>query len=330
MRRIIALHERILRTLDGRIAAPLPASRELEEYGGLLFETLFPPEVRRLYDGARARANGRRLDVVFTSTLDWVADKPWELAYDASRHAFLAAEEVNFVRDVFTAVPEERPAPRRGPLEVLLASAEPRGLAHLSARKEARLVAQGLAPLASAGLVRLEELPHATPERLQAALQRRRPDVLHFVGHGVYKERARTGALVLESANGGAHEVAADALRRLIAGRGLRLVFLNACETARGGRVDFNRGVAPALAAGGVPAVLANQYSVLDTAATAFAASFYESLALGRSIGDAAREGRIAVGALGGESIGWATPVLFARDPSAVLCAPPRRGGRGR
>jgi hypothetical protein len=330
MRRIIALHERIVRTLDGRIAAPLPASRELEEYGGLLFETLFPPDVRRLYDGARARANGRRLDVVFTSTLDWVADKPWELAYDPARGAFLAAEEVNFVRDVFTAVPEERSTPRRGPLEVLLASAEPRGLARLSARKESRLVTEALAPLGSAGLVRLEELPHATPERLHSALQKRRPDVLHFVGHGVYKERTRTGALVLESVGGGAHEVPADALRRLLAGRGLRLVFLNACETARGGRVDFNRGVAPALAAGGVPAVLANQYSVLDTAATAFAGRFYESLALGRSIGDAAREARIAVGALGGESIGWATPVLFARDPSAVLCAPPRRGGHGR
>ena len=44
--------------------------------------------------------------------------------------------------------------------------------------------------------------------------------------------------------------------------RGLRLVFLNACETGRGGRVDWNRGVAPALVAAGLPAVVANQYAV--------------------------------------------------------------------
>src|SRR5262249_56675980 len=109
MRRIIALHERILRTFDGRLAAPLPSDKELVECGTLLFETHFPSDVKRLYDEARALSNGRRLDVVFTSSLDWVADKPWELVYDARRRSFLAAEDVNFVRGVFTAVRAEGP-----------------------------------------------------------------------------------------------------------------------------------------------------------------------------------------------------------------------------
>jgi hypothetical protein len=85
--------------------------------------------------------------------------------------------------------------------------------------------------------------------------------------------------------------------------------------------VDFHRGVAPALVAGGLPAVLANQYKVLDSAALAFAGHFYWSLANGHTLGDAAREARVAVRCAGPpETIDWAVPVLFARDPRAVLC----------
>ena len=49
------------------------------------------------------------------------------------------------------------------------------------------------------------------------------------------------------------------------------------------------------LVAGGVPAVLANQFKVLDPSALAFAQHFYWALANGRTIGDAAREARVAV-----------------------------------
>ncbi len=97
-------------------------------------------------------------------------------------------------------------------------------------------------------------------------------------------------------------------------------MFLNACETGQGGTADFNRGVAPALVAAGVPAVVANQYSVLDVSATAFARHFYWALALGRTIGDAAREARVAVNySISGEAIDWAVPVVFARNPADRL-----------
>ena len=103
-------------------------------------------------------------------------------------------------------------------------------------------------------------------------------------------------------------------------GRGLRLVFLNACETGRGGRVEWNRGLAPALVAAGIPAVVANQYAVEDAAATAFARELYAQLAAGSALGDAAREARVAVGREHGTgSLGWAVPVVFARDPREPL-----------
>ena len=97
-------------------------------------------------------------------------------------------------------------------------------------------------------------------------------------------------------------------------------MFLNACLSARGATADYNKGVAPGLVADGVPAVVANQYSVLDRSATRFSQHFYWCLAQGLSLGDAAREARIALSYSGGGLIGWGVPVLFARDPDAILC----------
>jgi hypothetical protein len=118
-------------------------------------------------------------------------------------------------------------------------------------------------------------------------------------------------------------ELDSDTLRQIVCRRGIRLICLNACETGRGGRDDFSRGVAQALIAGGVPAVVANQYAVLDVSATAFTRHFYWALALGQSIGDAAREARVAVNySISGEAIDWAVPVVFARNPAQRLCIP--------
>jgi CHAT domain-containing protein len=150
-------------------------------------------------------------------------------------------------------------------------------------------------------------------------------DVLHFVGHGAFDEKEKTGVLFLVDSRGRSLGVDTDRVLRLVAGRGLKLVVLNACETGRGSRTDFLRGVAPALLAGGVPAVLANQYKVLDSSATAFTRHFYWALAKGHSLGAAAREARVAVSyAKGAEPMDWAVPVLYARDTSLVFCRPAR------
>jgi CHAT domain-containing protein len=145
------------------------------------------------------------------------------------------------------------------------------------------------------------------------------------VGHGAFDEKEKTGALFLVDARGRSLAVDTDRVLRLLAGRGLKLVVLNACETGRGSRTDFLRGVAPALLAGGVPAVLANQYKVLDSSATAFARHLYWALAKGQSLGEAAREARVAVSyAKGAEPMDWAVPVLYARDTSLVFRRPAR------
>jgi hypothetical protein len=323
---IIAAQKRIQGYIDGDPKFPtLPDERDLQRFGAALFKTLFSGQVRRLYDAARSEQTSQRLNLIFTSDIDWIADQAWEFIYDPDRRNFLALEEVNFTRNVLTAIPADRLPERTGVMRILVVVAQPLGLGKLSVEEEADVIRSGFRRLLDAKLAGIELLLDATPELLHRTLEAATAqfDILHFIGHGEYRAKEGRGFLIFENQEGGVHELDSTTLRQIVCRRGIRLVCLNACETGRGGREDFSRGVAQALVAGGVPAVVANQYPVLDVSATAFSRHFYWALALGQSIGDAAREARVAVNySISGEAIDWAVPVVFARNPAQRLCVP--------
>jgi hypothetical protein len=322
--RIIEMNKRIKKYVRGDPdAEPIPRGVELIDHGRDLFDALFIGRVRRLYDAARAELKDRRLDVVFTSTVGWVADKPWEFAYDPSRRTYICLEDINFIRNTLTAIPADAIDPRLDPLRILVVAAQPIGSVTLSQQEEVEVILRGFQPLIDARLASVEVLTHATPgllhERLEAS-EGNPYDILHFIGHGGFD--GTTGTLLFEDSNGKSDPIDAAVFRQIIKNRKIRLVFLNACETGTGnqGATGFTAGVAPYLMAGGVPAVVANQFMVLDPSATAFAQHFYWSLAQGRCLGDAAREARVGVNySVTGEAIDWAVPVVFSRNPGDRL-----------
>jgi hypothetical protein len=320
---IIGVHERI-QNYTNRDSGSLPDDDEMIAFGSDLFETLFQGDVRRLYDEARARQNGRKLDFVFTSMVPWIAEKPWEFAYDRSRRSFLATEDVHFVRNVLTAIPADLIPPRDGPLRILVASAQPAGFGRLSITQEEEVIRRSFDPLIAANLVDVVPLARATPSMIHEYLSTGQFSIVHFIGHGEFDDKAQQGSLVFENAEGGKFQLGERSVREIFCQRGVKLVFLNACQSGAGGRADFNKGVAQSLVSHGLPALVANQYSVLDSSATQFARHFYGALAQGMSVGKAAREARIAVNySLQGDTIDWAVPVVYARDPNMVLCVPP-------
>ncbi|EHR69473.1 hypothetical protein BurJ1DRAFT_0591 [Burkholderiales bacterium JOSHI_001] len=321
--KIIGTHERI-KAYTNRERGTLPSDAEMMAFGHELFETLFQGEVRRLYDEARSRQQGRKLDVVLTSMISWIAEKPWEFAYDRTRRSFLATEEVHFVRNALAAVPADIVPRRRGPLRILVAAAQPLGFGLLSVAQEEEVVRRGFEALISDGLAVVQTLQRATPSAILGCVSTTQFDIVHFIGHGAFDDVTGVGSLVFEDGNGGSLEVPERSLREIFCGRGISLVFLNACQTGSGGKADFNKGVAQSLVSHGLPALVANQYSVLDSSATAFAQHFYWALAQGLGVGPAARDARIAVNcSMQGDIIDWAVPVVYARDPSMTLCDPP-------
>ena len=338
-KKIIDLHERIGLCLDSKPdktgkVPELPDGAELRTFGTLLFKTLFTGGVRRLYDLARTDQRSTPLNLVFTCEIPWVASKPWEFAYDPDRRKFLATEEIHFVRNVFTAVPAQTIA-RRARLRMLVVEAQPAGTAPLAIADEEERIRHRFQPLLDAGLIEIEVLAHVTAELLHewifaSWIERRPYDIVHFIGHGEFARQQDDdegqGQLLFHATDGGTQRVNIQTLREILCNRGIQIVFLNACETARDSRGQLNRGVGQALMEGGLPAVVANQYSVLDPSAVAFAQHLYWAIAQGASLGEAAREARIAVNySLNGELIDWAVPVVYARDPNYRLCQPVAR-----
>ncbi len=256
--------------------------------------------------------------------IPWISEKPWEFAYDAGRGTFLATEDLHFVRNVLTNVPADPIVRPNGPLRILVAAAQPVGFGRLSIEQEVGVIRRGFQPLSDVRLATVDVMAQVTPRQLHEQLSTGEPyQIVHFIGHGVYDDESRQGRLVFVNERGGEYTIGEREIREIFCRRGLSLVFLNACESGRGGRADFNKGVAQSLVAHGLPALVANQYSVLDSSATSFAQHFYWSLAQGLSVGQAAREARIAVNyGINGEPIDWAVPVLYARDPSMTLCRP--------
>ena len=278
---IIRTHERI-KKYTNREEGSLPDDKEMIAFGEQLFDTLFQGDVRRLYDEARTR-QGRKLDFIFTSIIPWIAEKPWEFAYDPGRKCFLATEEMRLTRNVLTNIPADPINLGSGPLRILVASAQPVGYGRLSIAQEEAVIRRGFEPLIAAGLVTVTPLARATPTKLHGYLSNGEFDVVHFIGHGTYDEKHGEGRLVFVNEQGQEHTLGERSVREIFCRRNLSLVFLNACETGAAGRAEFNKGVAQSLVAHGLPAVVANQYSVLDSSATSFAQHFYWSLAQGNS-----------------------------------------------
>jgi len=318
---LIAMHRLIKGYVDGVEGATLPDKLALERFGNTLFETLLPGAVRRLFDVARASGDDR-LVVVFTSMINWVSDFPWEFARDPDRGTFLATEDVHFLRNVLTPIPIERIPPLQTPLRMLIVTSEPTAFELPAAKREAARIQFALASLVKDSRMSIDVLDHATPASLHDKLVTGRYDIMHFIGHG-YWDRGASG-LVLEDENGGRFDLDERNLREMFAGRRLRVVFLNACDTGRGtssgSQLYSIGGTAQSLFGRGIQVVVANQLKVRDRAAADFASQFYRYLAHGLSIAEATREARIAASyAERRESIDWSIPVVYARNAGGAL-----------
>jgi hypothetical protein len=274
---------------------------------------------------------------------------PWEFAYldllggpDGER-GFLALDpRLSLVRH--EPLPLPHPVVGRAEadltdLRLVLAAALPEGQRALRLDREIEVVTKAVQDLTVEG-VRLTAAPvlrDVTYEELDQAL--RGPGatfVFHFAGHGVSTTRAdwynrgaarEEGALLLVDDKTSRRErrLAADDLGRLLQRAGVRLAVLGACQSgARSERHPWD-GVAGALAARAIPAIVAMQYEVLDEQAIAFSQTFYGALASGLSLDEAVAVGRLAMlqTTRGGPdepiNVEWGVPVLYSRLPDGRL-----------
>jgi CHASE2 domain-containing sensor protein len=160
-----------------------------------------------------------------------------------------------------------------------------------------------------------------TLDRLSGALVDDRYHVLHFVGHGGFRDERPF--VVLNDASGAPAFVSHRELSSLLAGHPtLKLVVLNSC---RGAMVSSSQplvGMAAELVKQGLPAVVAMQYPIYDRQAVLFAREFYRCLFRGWARGWIEVAISLARRRLEAEFPGdrvVATPVLYTRAPEGVL-----------
>ena len=158
---------------------------------------------------------------------------------------------------------------------------------------------------------------------LQLALASGEYDGWHFTGHGAHQTPDPNKAeLVLESGQAFRPENLAGEIRRL--GRARPLVFLNACQTGRGGMsLTGIGGWAREFLSAGAGAFIGTYWSVSDEPAYAFAMALYDHLLRGDPIGKAIRAARMTIKD-SSDPTTWLAYTVFA-DPTAILepiCAP--------
>jgi hypothetical protein len=154
---------------------------------------------------------------------------------------------------------------------------------------------------------------------LQQHLRQNDVHVLHFVGHGTWDFETETGSLVFEKPNGTGAEVDAETLATILCDHDpLRLVVLNACESAKSSPTNPYAGTATTLVRKGAPAVVAMQFDISDEAAVQFCKAFYRRSRTGipRKERSPRPERRCLVR---GNVVEWGTPVLFSRSQDGRL-----------
>src|SRR5579859_623946 len=283
-----------------------------------------------------------RVELVFTERQSFLANWPWEYLCPPRTKRFLT----EMTRLVLTRELPVRHNPRSLlvtdlPVKVLFVIASPDDLDPVEytsvfetlkgLQDPAKLLI--LPPLISQFTKKEErpqrKRPEATWDNFVERVYNDEPHIIHFIGHGKWEDEK--GFVAFMKADGIADWVSDDELGRLGTHElpKLRLVFLQACESAFSNSNSSNTyqafsGVANLLAMGNIPAVVAMQYKIRMDIANLFARTFYEALTLSDPVDVAVQKGRSRIQSRmrtssGGHRYDFCLPVLYLRGKGGQL-----------
>jgi len=306
--------------LSGDDAAQVPALlAEAEAFGRDLYGKLFGGELGQRWAALRAKAQAAgqlvRLRLRMAEDAPELDALPWEFLHDGQ--SFLAPDRQVLLARGVAALPDLAiPETETGPLAVLVVVSNPLDLPDHQAfepDEELAVIYEALDEPLRCGQIQLEVVDEASLGQMQRALIARDYQVVHFIGHGNFDQQ-RGGYLTIETEEGNATSLDGAGFAHLLAGRGVRLVLLSSCLTARASPTQAYRSVAGALLRRGLPAVVAMQYPILITSARTFYRTVYQALAADRPLDVAVAEGQQSLYLERGQaSLDWATPALFSR-----------------
>ncbi len=303
----------------------------MEQLGVRLFDAVFGTrETIALYTHVADDLANTRV-VIHASDPDGIA-LPWELMRDSTRGEFgdLARLAHAFVRSQSN-LSFQPPAALSGSttFNILMVICRPGGEGDIPFQTDARPLLELFRP--HRDRIRLDILRPPTFEELGRVLNDK-PNfyhVLHFDGHGAFPPQGieADGLLLFEGETDEPRPVTGEDLGKLLAGKGVPVVMLNACQSGMTHPESVYPSVANQLLKAGVGGVVAMTYSVYVQTSVRFVARLYEALIKGEEVARAvtlAREELIThsqrFSPIGEVPLrDWIVPVLFEAVPVRVI-----------
>ncbi len=269
-----------------------PSPAGFEAVGDLLFRLLDQPGVSASWKAQRdaawaKRASGESMRTVLSIVPSELRDLPWELINHKNRY-FFTESHGPWYRAATDVVEPGGPLAR--PVKLLVIVGCKADDDRIQWREEVQAILDVACPRRT--LFDVEVLERPTYDRLTSELAGFRPDILHFVGHGISGELATTAGLELWSGETNRTWTARE-MFQLLSPQPPRVVFINACRTAEFAGTSGSWRVASALIEAGVPAVIGMQGDVLGDAAALLSRRIYEQLSDGVPIDAAVSQARL-------------------------------------
>ena len=320
LQKLFDFNSNLLNATSGKGKRPLV--QELGDYGQNLFNFILQKDVYRIY--ARLPNSHIRLQI-YSNRPDLQA-VPWEFLHDPG-----TVPGPNSFRTVIRIVPTigvHPPEPRSfgKKVRMLFVQAEPVGEDSVSWLD----IKESIEREFSAELpneFEIEPIEGTSRQAFMNAFTVKNYDILHFSGHGEISKDG-VGSLLFENRKTKKKDpISAVQLGNFLKNKNLRLVVLSACNTSAGNFSKEFAVVAKTLVECGIPAVVANQFPITNSIATAFAGGFYSELVKSGDVDRATAEGRIRLNfgpplADGAARIEWGIPTLYRHLGAAKVFAP--------
>lgn len=294
----------------------------LTEFGKHLYRAIFSNRINVHFGRTEAAARSQRIRIRLTIEPDTLGRLPWEFMYREEGDYFLAANP-DTVLSRYLSLPWYRGRVRRrtGSLDMLVIIANPEDQAQLNPAEWEEIILNALAEPIKDGLIATRMVKRATFEHIRDALLQRHPDIIQFVGHGIYMNGKGYLALV-DSDKGNTWEIDDMRFANMLLGvnEHLGLVSLATCEGAKSDSQQGFLGIAPRIVQRGVPAVVAMQYKVRVKTAKVFLENFYKAVAERYPVDWATQFARNMVSVKQGlDNREFATPVLYMRAKDGMI-----------
>lgn len=302
-----------------------PEAQAAKTFGGQLFTSIFSGGVqtclRSSLEEAENQGKGLRIRLRLNEAPELV-NIPWEYLYNPSVNTFLVLSQATPLVRFLEMTERIRPLEVSAPLRILVMIASPTDYPRLDVDQEWTNLREALKDLEQNKQVVLERLEEATLAALTKRIGRSKnsPElayhVFHFIGHGGFEQG---GLLIMEDAFKRSQKVSSEHLATILQdARSLRLAVLNSCEGARTTLDDPFAGTAQRLVQQRIPAVIAMQFEITDTAAITFSHEFYQGIANDLPVDAALAEARRMIYSQG-NGLEWGTPVLYMRSPDGRI-----------